>query len=291
MIGDQDEEVVLDEGFSVYDVEPTVDHLSNVIRRSLAKMPAFAVSAMIDALRTATTARAAALLSMLDDLPLELRTARPDEDHAIIEQAARAVGPNEEAQARFERAFSQRVRAGELADPEAFWRAWLAHPTRAFKAIYELHDIVADKAAYARELAAMLLRGEHVRFARSIAFVLEKCPPSLDAKTVRALAASELPRAHPELIARLVAHGSPAKDLVPLCIEMLAREPIEEDESWNSRHVRWRRATNALIELVDDIAPPHLQTLWQMIEQMKASPGVYQQCGVSLEEALVTPTW
>lgn len=290
MIGD-DAEVVLDEGFSVYDVEPTVDRVSSAVRGSLRKMPALAARAIVDALPAATTARAAALLTVLYDLPIEIRTAQSDLDHAIIEHAARAVGPNEESQARFERAFSRRVRAGELADREAFWRAWLAHPTRASKAFFELHDIVADKAEYARELAAMLLRGEHLRYASSIGYVLEQCPASLHFKTVEALAASDLPRAHPELLTALAAHGPPAAALVPLCIEMLGRDPVEEDESWNSRHVRWRRATNALIELVDDIAPPHLQTLGRIIEEMKASPGVYQQCGVSLEEALANPTW
>lgn len=289
MLGDDDDtEVVLDEGFSVYDVEPTVDRLSNAIRRSLGKMPALAASAIVDALPDATTARARASLAMLFELPIEIRVALSDDDHATIEGVARVVGPNEEAQARFERAFAQRVRSGELADREAFWRAWLAHPTRASKAMFELADVVADKAAYARELAGLLVRGAQLRFASSIGFILEKCPPSLDADTVRALASSGLPRNNPELIAPLAAHGAPASALVPVCLEMLQHGPVEEDESWNSRHVRWRRATNALIALVDDLAPPQLQALSRMIEEMKASPGVYRQCGVALEEALST---
>ena len=291
MIGD-DQEVTLDEGCSVYDVDPTTDRVSNAVRGSLQKMPALAARAIVDALATATTARAGALLTMLfSDLSIETRMALSDDDHATIERVAQAVGPREAAQASFERVFAQRLRAGELADREAFWRAWMAHPTRSSKAFFELHDIVADKATFAREIAGMLVRGEHADVAGSICFLLERCPPSLDIQTVRTLAASELPRAHHELITALAAHGGPARALVPLCLEMLAREPVEEDESWNSRHVRWRRATNALIDLVDDIAPPHLQTLRRMIDEMKGSPGVYQQCGVALEEALATPTW
>lgn len=285
------EELTLSEAPAPYDVEPVYGRVAEAARISLQRMPAFGVPAIIEALPSATVDIARVLFAILNDAPVEQRMALPDEAHAAIESAAQKLGPRDAAHARFERDFARRVRAGELPTPEAFWRAWLAHPTRALVSIYELGGLVEDRAAFARELASWFDHPELGKYPLALCSALAKLPDLLPEETVRALASSEHPRRQQELVPILAAYGEPAAALVPLCIEMLRNEPLEEDERWSSRHVRWERATKALVDLADEIDSPHLKVLYAMLTEMAATPGRYQQCGARLDARLSEPTW
>jgi hypothetical protein len=283
--------LTIQEGCSPYDVDPVYGRVSEVARGSLVSMPTFAVPAIVEALPSATVESTKELWSILNQAPVDLRIALSDEAHAVIERAAQRLDPIDAEHARFERDFARRVRANELPEPEARWRAWLAHPTRASAAIPKLAEVVKDRAAFARELVAWLDDPIIGKSGTTLVYKLKDFARLLPPETVRALAASEHPRKHEDLVPLLAAFGEPAAPLIPLCIEMLRNEPLGDDERMVSRHMRWHRATEALVDLVDEIESPHLEMLYALIDEMAAEPGVYQQCGVELYKALDRPTW
>jgi len=73
---------------------------------------------------------------------------------------------------------------------------------------------------------------------------------------------------------------APAAALVPLCLELLANEPLADDESWNSRHLRWDRATTALVALIDVADPVVLEPL---LAAMRADTHRYRACPLGLK--------
>jgi hypothetical protein len=291
MLGET-EVITLQEGVSVYDVEPIEGRVSSAAHASLVSMPAFAVPAIIEALPSATETLAEALWEVLDRCPVEQRIALPDDAHAVIESAARRLGAAHAEHASFEGELARRVRTGEVAGAgESFWRAWLAHPTRAHVAVFRLVDVVADKGAYAREVAAWLEDPTMSKLESALCWALERLPGLLPPETAQRLAASELPKRHHGLVPLLAAYGWRAAALIPQCFAMLDNEPLAEDEAMVERHLRWERATRALVDLVDEMDSDALRAVKPILAAMAATRGKYGDCGARILEALNRPTW
>lgn len=271
-----DARCVLHEAPAPYDVEPTYGRVAEAAHDSLVAMLPVALPWVVDALPSTTPDQARALLAVIDAAPIAQRMALPDDAHAIIAAAAERVDEQHASAARFERDLARRG----IADPEAFWRAWLAHPTRAFAALYDLEKLADDKAAFALELARAT---DDPRLRMTAAFLLARMPPLLPADVVQRLAASSLPREHDEIVPALARHGAAAAALVPLCIEMLENEPLGDDESWNRRHLRWDRATEALVALVDVLDASALEV---RLAAMRADTHRYRACGERIRAAL-----
>lgn len=271
---------VINEAPAPYDVETTYGYVAEGARESLTAMLPAALPWIVELLPMVRIEQVRALLGVLDGVDIARRMKLPDDAHATIVVAALRVDEVRASAARFERELASRVRAGELAEPELFWRAWLAHPTRGFSALYELEKLVPDKAAFALELAGAT---DDLRLRSTAAFLLAPLPPLLPPDVVRRLAASALPREHDVLVPMLARHGAPAAALVPLCIELLANEPLSDDESWNGRHLRWDRATTALVALIDVVDPISLERL---LAAMLADTHRYRMCGETIRAAL-----
>jgi len=271
---------VLHEAPAPYDVETTYGHVAEEARGSLVAMLPVALPWIVEVLPAASVEQTRELLGVIDSANIAHRIALPDDAHATIVAAAERVDEEGASAARFERDVARQVRAGELADPERFWRRWLAHPTRAFAALYELEKLVPDKAAFALELARAT---DDPRLRSTAAYLLARLPPLLPPDVVQRLAASTLPREHDILVPMLARHGAPAAALMPLCLEMLENEPLADDESWNSRHLRWDRATTALVALIDVVDPVVLEPL---LAAMQADTHRYRACGDSIRAAL-----
>jgi hypothetical protein len=279
---------VINEAPAPYDVETTYGYVSQAAYDSLVAMLPAALPSLFELLPTASTEHVRAMLRLIDGVDVAQRMSLADDAHATIVAAAERVDPAWASAARFERDIAGAVRAGELADPERFWRAWLAHPTRGFAALYELEKLVLDKTSFALELARAT---DDPRLRFTAASVLARFPPVLPPDVVQRLAASTLPREHDLLIPMLARHGAPAAALVPLCLERLQNEPLAEDESWNSRHLRWDRATTGLVALIDAVDPAVLEPLVKPLLQpllaaMAADTHRYRACGEAIRAAL-----
>lgn len=263
-----------------YDVETTYGHVAEAAHESLVAMLPGALPWIVESLPAASMKQVAALLGVIDGVDIAQRMTLTDDAHATIVAAAERVDETRASAARFERDVARRVRAGELADRESYWRAWLAHPTRAFAALYELEKLAPDKAAFALELARAT---DDPRLRSTAAVLLAQLPPLLPPDVVQRLAASTLPREHHVLVPMLARHGAPAAALVPLCLELLENEPLADDESWNSRHLRWDRATTALVALIDVVDPVLLEPL---LAAMRVDTHRYRACGETIRAAL-----
>jgi hypothetical protein len=236
-----DGEVMIDEGCSVYDVEPTYAHVASAARDSLAKITRVVWPVLVEALPTATPSIAYTLLGLFRHVTPEERVALPA---AVLDRLAE----HDRAWA-WERDFARRVHARELATPAAFWRARLAHPTsdERERALRTLVDIAHDKAALAREVAGWLDTDAPVpRMALFGALHRLPLPPAL----VRELAASRHARAHVELAWLLAHHGEPAASLVPVLADMLDfDEPARWMPASELENRRWKLAVEALAKL------------------------------------------
>ena len=153
-------EVMIDEGCSVYDVEPTYAHVASAARESLAKLARVVWPVFVEMLPGASPEVARVLRGLLRGLTPEERVALPP---ALLDDlAADAVSQREWT---WERDFALRVRRREIATPEAFWRARLdGHPEEGerVRALGKLVEIAADKAALAREVFGWLEVGAPV---------------------------------------------------------------------------------------------------------------------------------
>jgi hypothetical protein len=263
-----------------YAVEPQYGNVDQEARESLVAMLPVAVPWIVELLPAASVEQASALLRVIDRLDIAQRIALPDEVHAAFVAAAERVDEGRASAVRFERDFARRVRAGELADPERYWRAWLAHPVHASTALYELEKLVSDKTAFALELARAT---DDPRLDFTAAYIRARLPPVLPPDVVQRLAASTLPRHHHDLAVMLARHGAPAAALVPLCLELLGNEPLADGESQNSRDVRWNVATTALVALIDVVDPAVLEPL---VAVMLADTRRYREYGLRIHAAL-----
>jgi hypothetical protein len=271
---------VLHEAPAPYDVETTYGHVADAARESLVAMLPVVLASIPELLPAVSIEQVRALLGVIDGVDIAQRMTLPDDAHAAIVAAAERVDDARASAARFERDFARRVRANELADPESYWRAWLAHPTRAFAALYDLEKLVPDKAAFSLELARAT---DDPRLRSTAAYLLSRLPPLLPPDVVKRLAASTLPREHDVLVPMLARHGVAAAALVPLCLELLDNKPLGDDESWNSRHLQWDRATTALVALIDVVDPVALEPL---LAAMRADTHRYRECGEKIRAAL-----
>lgn len=249
---DDDEPVMIDEGFSVYDVEPTYAPVSSAARAALAQIAHAGWPVIVEALRG--PAHASALLHALARLAPEQRAALPPAAFDVIVDKATGA---ERAEWAWERELA--ARAGELG-AEAFWWARVdGHPSEHHRehALRRFAEITPDQGALVRELVAWLERPRAPFSVDAILAALRTLP--LPATVVRALAGSDLVRRHPVLAGVLAPYGEPAAAIVPVCVDLLQHDKIGDYVPWTPQSPlddrRWRLASEALIALGEHAAP------------------------------------
>ncbi len=243
-------EVCIDEGSSIHDVDPTYAPVSNAAYSSLCRMPELAWPAIEAAWPTASVGARNAMLDVFKAQSFGTRARLPDEAHALLVEDAERVGATHAlAIARWERAFAARARSGELADPEAFWRAAHGHPSPSERdrSFIPLASVVRDPVALARELIALIPRDDV--HAQHLISALVRLPPVMPPELIASLIGSTVAQKHPETWAWIARHGEPARALVPLCVAALvpgARRGGVVSIPTTLDDRRWRLATEAL---------------------------------------------